>query len=219
MIMGVLGAGVVALAAGAAWSPVALATRGSSAAAEVAATAGVTSRAAVYKIDPVHTVALFRIRHAGVGFFWGRFNAGEGEFFIDEANPSNSFFKATIDVSSVDTNSADRDQHLRAADFFNTKQFPTATFESKAFAPTDTPGVFELTGDLTLVGVTKSVTARVEYGGKSSFRGKDVQGFEATFEIKRTDFGLSTYAAPDGGESGGLGNTVRLIVGVEGALE
>ena len=180
----------------------------------------------VFKVDPLHSTVLFRIRHGGHGFFWGRFNKGDGEFFIDEENPSNSFFRAQTDVTSVDTTDEDtiddeeyknrRDGHIMAADFLTARQFPTATFESTSFSPTDEENIYELKGEFTLVGVTKPVTARVEYGGTGSFQRKVIQGFEATFEFKRSDFGLTTYLAPDGGEGGGLGNKVRMVIGVEG---
>jgi len=203
----VTGLGLIAV--GAAWSPMA--------ASAAATTAAATAQAdTVYAVDQVHSGVHFRIRHAGVGFFWGRFDKGDGEFFIDEDNPSNSFFRATIDVASVNTGNEKRDDHLRAADFFNTRQFPQATFESTSFRKASGENKFALEGNLTLMGETRPVTADVTYGGTGSFQGNQVQGFEAVFEIKRSDFGLTTYLAPDGGEDGGLGNTVRLVVGVEG---
>ncbi|MEM7622856.1 MAG: YceI family protein [Planctomycetota bacterium] len=205
----VLGAG--AIVAGAAWSPAVVAGTA------VAASATTASQPeTVYALDKVHSVALFRVRHAGVGFFWGRFNAGDGEFFIDTDNPSNSFFRATIQMASVDTGNESRDKHLQAADFFNARQFPTATFESTGFRAAGGENMYELMGDLTFMGETKPITAAVEFGGNGTFRGKETQGFEAVFEIKRTEWGLSTYVADDGGEGGGLGNTVRIVLGVEG---
>ncbi|MAY75011.1 MAG: polyisoprenoid-binding protein [Phycisphaerae bacterium] len=202
------------LGASAAWGPLAINT---AAAAGSLAAATTSSADTVYEVDGVHSVVLFRIRHSGVGFFWGRFNKGDGEFFIDEENPSNSFFRATIDMNSVDTGNEKRDDHLKASDFFNARQYGEATFESTGFTAKGGENMYELTGNLTLMGETRPVTATVEYGGSGEMRGKKVQGFEATFEIKRSDFGITTYLPPDRGDGGPLGNTVRITLGVEGS--
>jgi polyisoprenoid-binding protein YceI len=116
----------------------------------------------------------------------------------------------------VDTNNEGRDRHLRAPDFFNMKQYPVATFEGTGLSETGTEGVFELTGRLTLHGRTQEVTAEVHDFGTGTFRGKDIAAFEARFTIQRTDFGMTTYVAPDGSDSGGLGNTVEIVISVEG---
>jgi len=172
-----------------------------------------------YKVDAVHSSVLFRIQHAGVGVFWGRFNAVSGSFNIDPEDLSASFFRATVPVASVDTNNAKRDEHLKSGDFFNARQYPEATFESTGFAATGEEGVYEVTGDLTLFGQTKSITARVLLAGEGSVQGKDAQGFEVDFTIKRGDFGNTTYLAPDGSNSGGLGNEVRIIFAGEGTAQ
>lgn len=172
-----------------------------------------------YKIDAVHSAALFRINHAGAGVFWGRFNQIEGDFFIDPAKPEASHFKVTIPIASIDTANDKRDEHLRSGDFFNARQYPTASFESTSITKGAEDNVFVLKGDLTLMGETKPITARLLFGGNGSMQGKQIQGFEADFTIKRADFGISTYLAPDGGNGGGLGNDVRIIVAGEGAKQ
>lgn len=182
---------------------------GAVAAAEVAA-------ADSYTVDSVHSTVLFRIQHAGVGVFWGRFNEVSGSFLINTESPSESFFKATVPVGSVDTANEKRDQHLESGDFFNARQYPEATFESTSFAETGEEGVYDVKGDLTLFGQTKPITAKVTLTGEGSVQGKEAQGFEVDFTIKRADFGNSTYVAPDGSDSGGLGNEVRIIFAGEG---
>jgi polyisoprenoid-binding protein YceI len=169
-----------------------------------------------YRVDPVHSSALFKIKHAGIANFYGRFNALDGEFHIDRENLGESTFRAEIPIESVDTNNEGRDRHLRAPDFFNMKQYPVATFEGTGLSETGTEGVFELTGRLTLHGRTQEVTAEVHDFGTGTFRGKDIAAFEARFTIQRTDFGMTTYVAPDGSDSGGLGNTVEIVISVEG---
>lgn len=200
-----LGVGSAALLAGAGLAPSAHA---------------ITNAAAdSYKIDAVHSAVLFRINHVGAGVFWGRFNKIDGDFFIDPAKPETSHFKVTIPIASVDTANEKRDEHLRSGDFFNARQYPTATFQSTSITGTSEENVFELKGDLTLMGETRPITARLLFGGNGTMQGKAIQGFEADFTIKRADFGISTYLAPDGGNGGALGNDVRIIVAGEGVKQ
>jgi polyisoprenoid-binding protein YceI len=186
--------------------------------AETHETARFEARQAIdsFEIDPVHSTVLFRITHAGAGVFWGRFSKVSGTFAIDADDLPGSYFKVTVPISGVDTNNAKRDAHLSSGDFFNARQYPEATFESTSVVATDENGVFEVTGDLTLFGQTKSITARVLDNGKSRFQGKATHGFEVDFTVKRSEFGNTTYLAPDGSNSGLLGNDVRIIVAGEG---
>lgn len=177
----------------------------------------VAAAADSYTVDSVHSNVLFRIQHAGVGVFWGRFDQVSGTFNIDPEDLSASFFKVTVPVSSVNTHNEKRDEHLKSADFFNARQHPEAKFESTGLSKTGEEGVFELKGDLTMFGQTKPITAKLLFTGNGSFQGKQTQGFEVEFMIKRADFGNSTYLAPDGSNSGGIGNDVRIIFAGEGA--
>ncbi|RDL43729.1 hypothetical protein DN730_13360 [Marinomonas piezotolerans] len=143
--------------------------------------------AADYNVDPAHSAVLFEVGHLGVSTTPGRFNEFEGSFSLDEGNKSGKV-EFTIQADSVDTNHEARDKHLRSPDFLDVKQFPTLTFKSTAFDGKS------LTGDLTLHGVTKSVTFDVEKVGE----GKDPwggyrAGFEASTTIKRSDFGVSYF--------------------------
>lgn len=169
-----------------------------------------------YKVDAVHSSVFFKIKHAGIANFYGRFNELEGTFHIDRDNPSASTFRATIPIESVDTNNDRRDGHLKAADFFNMRQYPTATFVSTGMTETDEDGVYELRGDLTLHGRKRAIVAELHDFGAGTFRDKDIAAFEARFTIQRADFGMTTYVAEDGSDSGGLGNTVEIVIAVEG---
>ncbi|MFG0273499.1 MAG: YceI family protein [Phycisphaerales bacterium] len=174
--------------------------------------------AATYAADVVHSTVMFQIRHAGVTNFYGRFNDFTGSFSLNEENPAASRFDFTIQLESVDTGSNGRDDHLRSPDFFNVTQFPTSSFKSTNVRKTG-EDTYEVTGELNLHGVTKPITATVTHTGTGTFRNKDVKGIEAVFQIKRSEFGITNYLAPDGGEGGGIGNTVTITVAVEGVKQ
>lgn len=171
--------------------------------------------AATYKVDTVHSSVIFQIRHSGITNFYGRFNDLSGEFSFDPDSPTDAEFAFEVATESVDTSNQKRDDHLRNADFFNARQFPTITFKSTGVEPVE-GDLYKLTGDLTLHGETRPVAADLEWLGTSTGpQGGMIGAFEARLEIKRADFGMSKYLAPDGGEGGGLGNTIKLIVSVE----
>lgn len=164
--------------------------------------------AAVYEIDNVHTSVLFRVMHLNVAPFWGRFNQISGTVTWDDANPAASSIDVAIDAASVDTNNEKRDQHLRNADFFNASEFPTITFKSKTIEAEGEK--YKVTGPLTFNGTTKEVTAHFTKTGegKDPWGGTRIGG-EATFTIKRSDFGIKYM--PDA-----LGDNVEVIVAIEG---
>lgn len=168
-----------------------------------------TQPAAGFSVDAVHSSVVFRVRHNGVANFYGRFNSIAGSFLIDPDKPEAGSFDLTIDVESVDTHSENRDKHLRSADFFSAKEFPAITFKSTSMTKTG-ENAFDVSGDLTIRGTTKPVTAKVAYGGTAKGRKGDVSGFEATLTIKRSDFGVSYMVGP------GLSDEVALIVSLEG---
>ena len=168
-----------------------------------------------YGVDSTHSSVIFRIKHAGVTNFYGRFNKLTGSWTFDPDDLSTASFEFEIDNASVMTGAPDRDNHIKSPDFFNVKQFPTTSFKSTKLEAAS-GGMYTLTGDLTFHGETHPVTATFEYLGEGSFQGHDLASFEATFEFNRRDFGMSTYGAADGSDSGMLGNTIKIIVSVEG---
>ena len=164
-----------------------------------------------FTIESVFSSVLFKVRHMQTANAWGRFNKIDGSLDYNAADPTKSVLEITIDPRSVDTNSKKRDQHLVGPDFFNAKEFDKITFKSKSIKKVSDKG-YELTGDLTMLGVTKTVTATGEfYGEGKSPKGDKIVGAEATFTVKRTDFGMN-YGVPN------IGDEVTLIVSVE-ALE
>lgn len=162
-----------------------------------------------YTIDPVHSAVIFRIKHLKVSYTYGRFNKTTGTFSLDENEPGNTKIDLTVDVSSLDTNDPKRDGHLKGPDFFNVKQFPKATFKSKAVKKVG-EDLYEVKGDMTLHGVTKEITVKVTKTGEGEDPwGGHRAGAELTFTIKRSDFGMSYMQGP-------VGDDVRLIVSIEG---
>ncbi|HLI44844.1 MAG TPA: YceI family protein [Acidimicrobiales bacterium] len=152
-----------------------------------------------YTIDPAHTRLGFVARHAMVTKVRGQFTSFEGTIHADAEEPSRSSVSVTIDVASVDTGNEMRDNHLRTNDFFDIEHYPTITFTSTAIRQT-APTTFEVTGDLTIRGVTRSVTFELELTGavKDPF-GNDRIGFEGSLVVNRKDFGVNWNAPLEAG--------------------
>jgi polyisoprenoid-binding protein YceI len=175
----------------------------------IVVSASSTRAADTYKVDTVHSTVLFKIKHMNASYSYGRFNAIQGAFALDEKDPAKSSFDVTLKVDSVDTANAGRDNHLKGPDFFNAKQFPTISFKSKSIASAG-KGVYDVTGDLTLHGVTKSVKVAVEPTGMGKDpRGRSIAGVEGAFRIKRSEFGMSGMLA-------GVGDDVLITISLEG---
>jgi polyisoprenoid-binding protein YceI len=162
-----------------------------------------------FKIDAVHTSAIFGVKHNGVANFYGRFNKADGSFNIDAADPSKSFIDITIATDTVDTANANRDKHLKNSDFFAVTEFPAMTFKSKSFTKTG-EGTYNVTGDFTLRGTTKEITVPVIDTGRGKARNGEVAGFETKFNIKRSDYGVSFMVGP------GLSDDVNILFSAEG---
>ena len=118
-----------------------------------------------YKVDPLHSTVIFRIKHLNVANFYGRFTDVGGKFVFDDADPSKSSVEVTIKAESVDTNDAKRNGHVKSADFLNARQFSKITFKSKTIKATEN-NQYKVSGDLTLHGVTKSLTVTIERTGE-----------------------------------------------------
>lgn len=174
----------------------------------VLAAGALCEAAETYKVDGVHSSVLFRIKHLGVSFAYGRFNEIAGEFAFDDEDPGDCTFNITVKTDSFDTNNADRDKHIKGEEFFDVEKYPEMSFKSTKV--TKSEGKYEVTGDMTFHGVTKSIKVKLERTGsaKDPWGGHRV-GFETTFTIKRSDFGLK--AALDA-----LSDEVRITVSIEG---
>ena len=170
------------------------------------------ANAGTYAVDPVHSAALFTVEHMGVSLSHGRFNDISGEIAVDEEDSTNNSVNVTIKTESIDTANADRDEHLRGADFLNTEKFPEMTFRSKRFEALE-ENRFLVVGDFTLLGTTKEVSVEVLKTGEGEDReGNPLIGFATTFTIKRSEFGMTTYLGP-------IGDDVKITIGVEAGLK
>jgi polyisoprenoid-binding protein YceI len=164
-----------------------------------------------YTIDSVHSSITFKIRH----FFskvTGNFNEFEGQIIVDRENMEKSQTKASIDMNSINTRNEKRDNHLRSEDFFDVEKFPTMTFQSKKWAKVS-ENEFDVTGDLSLHGITKEVVLKVKsLGFGDGPDGVYLSGWEGSTKIKKSDFGI-TY----GGAT--LGDEVEIMIEVESRRE
>jgi polyisoprenoid-binding protein YceI len=176
----------------------------------IALAAGVTlagAQTSNWKLDPAHSSADFSIRHMGLSNVHGHFGNVNGTVVLDEKDITKSKVNATVDTTTVDTGNTQRDTHLKSADFFDVAKFPTMTFVSKEITSKD--GKLEMSGDLTMHGVTKTVSLDLEGPTAEMKTPMGVRrGFSATTSIHRADFGL-TFG------SGMLGDDVKVTLDVE----
>lgn len=171
--------------------------------------------AGTWAIDPTHSTIGFTVRHLMVSKVRGRFQDFSGSITVDESGVT--AISADIDVASITTDNAQRDGHLKTADFFEVEKFPTAAFRSTSVAPQGDGYV--LTGDFTLHGVTKQVELSVEYNGVNAGMGNGpVAGFEATTTINRRDFGISIDMPLEGGGAV-VGDKITLNLDIEAGLQ
>ncbi len=165
--------------------------------------------AETYKLDPVHTSIIFRVKHLGVAYFFGRFNGPSGTFSFDETAPSKSSIKMQVSTNNIDTDVEKRDNHLKSPDFLNAEKHPLIKFQSNSVTQVATDN-YEIKGDLTLLGKTRPLTIKAAHTGS----GKDPwgnfrSGFKTSFSIKRSDFGMDFML-------GGVSDEVQLTVSIEG---
>jgi polyisoprenoid-binding protein YceI len=156
-----------------------------------------TANAADYVIDTkgAHAFVNFKIKHLGYSWLHGRFNTFDGKFNYDAKNPNASQIMVNIDTTSLDSNHAERDKHLRGKEFLNVDKYPTATFKSTSIKFEDDSG--QVTGDFTLHGVTKTITFEIDKvgEGKDPWGGYRV-GFEGETSLKLTDYGIDYNLGP-----------------------
>ncbi len=156
-----------------------------------------------------HAFIQFRIKHLGYSWLYGRFNDFSGSFSYDEKNPSAAKVKVDIDPASIDSNHAERDKHLRSAEFLAVEQYPQAGFVSTSYEE-KADGTAVLKGDLTLRGVTKPVTIQVQQIGHGPDPwGGYRRGFHGTTQIALADFGIPFDLGP-------ASKNVELELSVEG---
>lgn len=168
-----------------------------------------------WEIDPAHSSVQFSVRHMMVSNVRGAFTKVAGTVRGDENDPTHATVEATIDTSSIDTREAKRDEHLRSPDFLDVAKYSTMTFRSKKIAKVG-DGRYDVTGDLTLHGVTKPVVLTVEgpSGVIKDPMGAEKAGASVTAKINRKDFGIAWQKTLDGG---GLmiGEDVAITIEIE----
>lgn len=168
-----------------------------------------------WNIDPAHTVVEFKVKHMMISNVKGQFTVVKGVLSLDETDQVNSHVEAVIDAASIYTREAQRDAHLKSADFFDVEKFPTLTFKSTGISRVE-PGELNVAGDLTIHGVTHNVVFAVEGPtppAKDPY-GNTRLGLSANTKINRKKFGLTWNAAL---ESGGIlvGEDVAVSIDVQ----
>lgn len=162
--------------------------------------------ASTWEIDGVHSSVVFKVRHMGVAPFFGRFNQISGSVVVNDEKPAESKVELTIPTDSIDSNNAGRDKHLKSPDFFNAEEFPEIKFVSKTVSKDGKN--WKVDGELSLHGVTKPVSVKVEQVGTGETRMGKRTGFDVAFTIKRSDFGMN-------GMLDGIGDEVQVMAGIE----
>ena len=170
-----------------------------------------------FDVDKSHSEVTFQVRHL-LTKVRGRFSDFSGAITYDEAHPETSSVAIAIQAASIDTNDANRDTHLRSDDFFAVDKYPTLEFTSTRIVPAGSDR-FEVTGDLTIRGVTKRVTVPVSVLGKAIDPwGNEKLGLETEFTVNRKEFGLLWNAAL---ETGGflVGDDVKIALSLQAAAQ
>ena len=181
----------------------------------MATTPSTSAVTTTWKLDPAHSHAEFKVKHMMISNVKGTFSGLTGDLTEHLTDSTLSFIEATVDVSTLITHDAQRDGHLKSADFFDVEKYPTMSFKSTQVRP-DGDGGYKVTGDFTLHGVTKQVTFNVE-GPSAPTKdpwGNTRIGLTATTKINRKDYGLNWNAAL---ETGGIlvGEEVHITVEAE----
>lgn len=167
--------------------------------------------AASYTIDPMHSKVGFEIPHLVISSVEGRFNKFDGAIALDKSFEK-STFKSSVEIASIDTGEKKRDEHLTSPDFFDAKKFPTMTFVSTGIK--GTPEAFQLTGDLTIHGVTKKVTFDSKFLGQvKDGYGNQKVAFHGKTKINRKDFGLTWSQAVEAGPI--VGDDVEISLNIQ----
>jgi polyisoprenoid-binding protein YceI len=171
--------------------------------------AGAQAQTSTWTIDPMHSSVNFQIRHMGVSTVRGGLAGVKGSIVFNEKDITKSTVEATIDASTISTGADARDKHLKSPDFFDVATYPVITFKSTAITNN---GKLQLIGDLTMHGVTKSVTLDLDGPAtpQKNQQGKTISGFSASGLIKRSDFGIGSKFP-----SAAVGDEVKFTIDVE----
>jgi len=170
------------------------------------------SAAETYVLDPDHTYILFRVKHLGVGYSYGQFSGATGSFRLEDTPGAKSLIEIEAQAKLINTGVQIRDNHIRSQDFLNVENYPIISFRSTSVEKVE-QDLYRISGDLMLLGKTRPITvkARQTGAGKDPW-GKYRKGFETSFTIKRSDFGMDFML-------GGVSDEVDLTVSVEGILQ
>ncbi|MCA8953838.1 MAG: YceI family protein [Planctomycetes bacterium] len=177
--------------------------------AETGSSGPAAPRGAAWNVDSAHSSVVFKVKHAGISNFYGTFNEVSGEVVLDPASPGDGKVELTIPVASLDTRNEKRDEHVMGPDFFDGKENPEIHFVSSKIKGAGKDG-FAVEGELTMAGKKHGVTLEVAKTGEGDFMGGHRAGYEATFTVKRSDFGMKY-----GLDGGALGDEVTLMVALE----
>jgi len=167
-----------------------------------------------WTIDKAHSEVQFKAKHLVISTVTGQFNNFEGWLELKEENLEDASAWFTADVNSISTNSADRDTHLKSADFFDAENYPYIQFKSTGFSKLG-ENIYQMSGNLSMRGITKNVNLKVEYGGSMvDPYGNTKAGYEISGEVNRHDFGLKWNAVT---EAGGLvvGEMIKLNLNIQ----
>lgn len=168
-------------------------------------------------LDPMHSEVTFKVKHLVISTVTGTFKMLEGSLTTATEDFTGAEIDFALDVNGIDTNQADRDNHLKSADFFNAEAFPKITFKSTSFVKDGDD--YKLAGHLTIKDVTKPVTLDVEFGGTATdFYGNLKAGFEVSGKINRKEFGLTWDGITEAGAIV-VGEDIKLAISVQFAKE
>jgi polyisoprenoid-binding protein YceI len=166
-------------------------------------------KADALQTDPVHSFVVFDVHHLGAGYVYGTFGGPTGTINFDPSDLTKTTFDLSVETGSIDTRNKMRDNDLKGPDFFDAKQFSTLTFKSTSVTKTG-DNTMSVTGDLTVRGVTKSITVPMEMTGQGKgMKGETRTGFRADFKIDRNDFGMAADPEPV------IGNEIHIVVALE----
>jgi polyisoprenoid-binding protein YceI len=161
-----------------------------------------------YKVDTEHSTVLLRVKHLNTSWTFLRFDTISGEFSIDPAHPEAATFKVQLAAASIDSNNANRDSDVKSPHFLDATKYPDVTFTSKSVQKSG-DGKYKAEGDLSLHGVTKTITVELEETGASETQFGTRAGFYGSFSVQRKDFGINYM-------SDAVGDEIQATVSIEG---